>query len=235
MKGKQCLTNLKTLYDEMTVFLDEGKAVHVVYLSFSKDFVIIFYDLLIDKPMKCELDKWAVEVKWKLARLLCQKVWSASQSHVGQNPEGRCWVWSYLTSLLMMGQSSPSVYSPVMQKWKKRLLDQMVFVPFTGNRQTGTSWNSRKGNAKSCTWQRLRAPQRTGGSPAGKQLGRNIPGNPGDQQVECDPEMSSCNKENRQHPDCISENVASRSRADPAPLLSIGETTSGILYPVLSI
>lgn len=93
MKGKVCLTNLITLCDEMTVFLDEGKAVHVVYLGFSKDFITIFYEFPRDKQMKCELDKWEVEVKWKLAKLLCQKVWSASQrAAVGQYPEGRCWV-----------------------------------------------------------------------------------------------------------------------------------------------
>lgn len=34
-----------------------------------------------------------------------------------------------------MGQSSPSVYSPVMQKWKERLLDQMVLVPSTGRQE----------------------------------------------------------------------------------------------------
>lgn len=78
-----------TLNDEMTAFLDEGKAVHVICLSFSKDFIAIFYDLLIDKLMKCELDKWAVVVKLKLAKLMCQKVWSASQSAaVGQYPKG---------------------------------------------------------------------------------------------------------------------------------------------------
>lgn len=57
MKGKLCLTNLRTPCNEMTAFLGEGKAVHAVYLSFSKDFITIFYDFLIDKLMKHELDK----------------------------------------------------------------------------------------------------------------------------------------------------------------------------------
>lgn len=113
-----------------------------------------------------------------------------------------------------------------MQKWKERLLDQMVVLPFTGmlinqrNRQTRTSWNSRKGNAKSCTWHRPHAPHRTGGWPAGKQLGRKVPGHPSDQQVEHDPAVCPCNKEDQQHPGCISKNVASRSRGLILPLYS---------------
>jgi len=35
-KGKSCLTNLIAFYDDMTGWVDEGKAVDVVYLNFSK-------------------------------------------------------------------------------------------------------------------------------------------------------------------------------------------------------
>ncbi|KAK4816676.1 hypothetical protein QYF61_019912 [Mycteria americana] len=37
-KDKSCLTNLISSYDKMTRFGDEGKAVDVVYLDFSKAF-----------------------------------------------------------------------------------------------------------------------------------------------------------------------------------------------------
>ncbi|KAK4816829.1 hypothetical protein QYF61_023893 [Mycteria americana] len=39
MKGRSCLTNL--IYDKVTHLVDEGKAVHVVYLDFSKAFVLV--------------------------------------------------------------------------------------------------------------------------------------------------------------------------------------------------
>ena len=38
MKGRSCLTKLIFFYDRATCLLDEGKAVDVVYLDFSKAF-----------------------------------------------------------------------------------------------------------------------------------------------------------------------------------------------------
>jgi len=38
MKGWSCLTNLISSYDQVTHLVDEGKAVDVVYLGFSKAF-----------------------------------------------------------------------------------------------------------------------------------------------------------------------------------------------------
>jgi len=37
-KGKSCLTNLIGFYDDMTGWVDEGRAVDVVYLDFKQGF-----------------------------------------------------------------------------------------------------------------------------------------------------------------------------------------------------
>ncbi|GAB0175652.1 mitochondrial enolase superfamily member 1 [Grus japonensis] len=42
MKGRSCLTNLISFYDKVTHLVDEGKAVDIVYLDFSKAFDIAF-------------------------------------------------------------------------------------------------------------------------------------------------------------------------------------------------
>jgi len=61
-KGKSCLTNLIAFYDDMTGWVDEGRAVDVVYLVFSKAFDTISHNILLEKLRKCGLDEWSV--KW---------------------------------------------------------------------------------------------------------------------------------------------------------------------------
>ncbi|GAB0183458.1 mitochondrial enolase superfamily member 1 [Grus japonensis] len=56
-KGKSCLTNLIA---DMTGRVDEGRAVDVVYLDFSKVFDTVSCNILIGKLRKCGLDEWTV-------------------------------------------------------------------------------------------------------------------------------------------------------------------------------
>jgi len=63
-KGKSCLTNLIAFYDGMTGWVDEGRAVDVVYLDFSKAFDTVSQDILLGN---CRLDEWSV--RWIENRL----------------------------------------------------------------------------------------------------------------------------------------------------------------------
>jgi len=62
IKGKSCLTNLIAFYDGMTGWVDEGRAVDVVYLDLSKAFDTASHNILLGKLRKCGLDAWSV--KW---------------------------------------------------------------------------------------------------------------------------------------------------------------------------
>ncbi|PKU47003.1 rna-directed dna polymerase from mobile element jockey-like [Limosa lapponica baueri] len=59
-KGKPCLTNLITSYNEVACSVDVGRVVDIVYLNFSKAFDMVPHSFLLEELMHYGLDKWSV-------------------------------------------------------------------------------------------------------------------------------------------------------------------------------
>ena len=60
MEGRSCLSNLVSFYDQVTLLVDEGRAVDVAYVDFSKAFDTILHNIVLEKLAAHGLDRYAL-------------------------------------------------------------------------------------------------------------------------------------------------------------------------------
>ncbi|KAJ7403507.1 hypothetical protein WISP_150521 [Willisornis vidua] len=58
-----CFTNMLVFHNETTTWTDEGRAVDIVYLDYSKAFNTVSHNILTGKLRKCGLDEWKVRLE----------------------------------------------------------------------------------------------------------------------------------------------------------------------------
>ncbi|PKU39027.1 rna-directed dna polymerase from mobile element jockey-like [Limosa lapponica baueri] len=92
-KGKSCLTNLIAFNDGITGWIDEGRAVDVVYLDFSKAFDTVSHSIITDKLRKCRLEEWTVRwienwLKDRAQRVVIRGTESSWSSVTSRVPHG---------------------------------------------------------------------------------------------------------------------------------------------------
>ncbi|PKU28520.1 rna-directed dna polymerase from mobile element jockey-like [Limosa lapponica baueri] len=116
-RGRSCLTNLISFYDQVTRLVDEGKAVDVVYLDFSKAFDTVSHSILLEKLAAYGLDRSSLCWVKNWLKAGPRECWGMELNPVGGrsrvvSPRARYWGRFSLTSSSMIwtrGFSAPSV------------------------------------------------------------------------------------------------------------------------------
>ncbi|KAJ7410892.1 hypothetical protein WISP_105613 [Willisornis vidua] len=85
MSSQHGFTKRIVFYDGM---VDEGRAVNVVHLEFSKIFDAVCHNMFIGKLRKCELDEWAELSEWQSLEGRYNGVESSQRSIVGDFSQG---------------------------------------------------------------------------------------------------------------------------------------------------
>jgi len=144
-EAKSCLTNLIAFYDGKTGWVDEGRAMDVVYLDFSKAFDTVSHNILTGKLRKFGLDEWMLRwiENWLNGRT--QRVGISGTESSGRPVtsgvlQGQYWAQSRSTSssmTWMMGQSAPSASLLMTQSWEEWWIHRQAVLPSS---ETWTGW-----------------------------------------------------------------------------------------------
>ena len=101
-KGRSCLTNLISFYDLVTRLVDEGKAVDVVYLDFSKAFDTVSHSILLQKLAVHGLDRYTLGWVRKWLEGWAQRVVVNAAGDRSQVVFCRRWYWGLTCSISLL-------------------------------------------------------------------------------------------------------------------------------------
>ncbi|GAB0178098.1 mitochondrial enolase superfamily member 1 [Grus japonensis] len=245
-KGKSCLTNLIAFYDGMTSWVDEGRAVNVVYLDFSKAFDTDSHNILIGKLRKCGLDEWTVRwvENWLNGRAQRVVISGAESS------------WRPVASAVPQGSVLvPVLFNILINDWDKGT--GCTLSKFADDRKVRGVADTPEGCAASQqdpdrleSWAERNQMKFNKGKCRVLHLGKNNPKQQyrlgvdllGSSTAEKDlgvlvihePAMCPCGQEGQWYPGVHSEECGQQVGGGYSPpLLCPGEATTGILCPVL--